>query len=59
MVRDNSTSEYMFLPLTTIRLHAEYMGLTAVETLLDKLTTERTLSKTVIIPTKLIERESC
>ncbi|MGL5346334.1 MAG: substrate-binding domain-containing protein [Peptostreptococcaceae bacterium] len=42
-----------------MRLHAEYMGLTAVETLLDKLTTERTLSKTVIIPTKLIERESC
>lgn len=56
---DISTSEYMFPPLTTIRLHADFMGVTAVETLLDRLVTERTLSKTVIIPTKLIIRESC
>ncbi|MGL6108329.1 LacI family DNA-binding transcriptional regulator [Romboutsia sp.] len=56
---DISTSEYMFPPLTTIRLHSEFMGITAVETLLERLITERELSKTVIIPTKLITRESC
>ncbi|MGL5312664.1 MAG: LacI family DNA-binding transcriptional regulator [Peptostreptococcaceae bacterium] len=56
---DISTSEYMFPPLTTIRLHSDFMGITAVETLLERLISERNLSKTVIIPTKLIIRESC
>ncbi len=56
---DISTSAYMYPPLTTIRLHTDYMGITAVDTLIDKLTTERELCKTIIIPTKLIKRESC
>lgn len=56
---DISTSAYMSPPLTTIRLHSEFMGESSVDLLLDRLLSERELSKTIMIPTKLIKRESC
>lgn len=56
---DISISEYMYPPLTTIRLHSDFMGITAVETILERLSSDRNLFKTIVIPTKLIKRESC
>jgi len=55
---DVATAKYMMPPLTTVKLYTEIMGETAVDLLLDRLTTKREVSKKIIIDTKLIVRES-
>ncbi|MDF2614713.1 MAG: transcriptional regulator, LacI family [Clostridia bacterium] len=56
---DIYTSQFLTPSLTTIKVYTDFMGETAVETLIERLKTERKLSKKILIPTKLILRESC
>lgn len=54
---DNEFSSFTYPPLTTIKVHIEFMSRTAVELLLEQFE-GRTLMKTVITPTELILRKS-
>ncbi|MDO7905707.1 substrate-binding domain-containing protein [Paenibacillus sp. JX-17] len=56
---DIAMSEFMQPPLTTVKVHMEYMGETAVELIADRLNSKRDIAKKVVLPTKLIVRESC
>lgn len=55
---DIPTSKYTVPPLTSIRVHKEFMGETAVELLLERIVKKRTIAKKVIVPTALQVRES-
>ncbi|WP_051317985.1 LacI family DNA-binding transcriptional regulator [Cohnella thermotolerans] len=55
---DIAISEFMQPPLTTVKVHMEFMGETAVELLADRLSTRREIAKKVVLPTKLTIRES-
>ncbi|QPA32931.1 LacI family DNA-binding transcriptional regulator [Thermaerobacillus caldiproteolyticus] len=55
---DIPTSKFMQPSLTTVKVYTEFMGETAVELLVERLTTKRHISKKVVVPTKLIIRES-
>lgn len=54
---DLPTSEFTIPPLTTIKVYTEFMGESAIDLILEK-TRDRLLPKKVIIPTKLVIRES-
>jgi len=56
---DIYTAKFLTPSLTTIKVYTEFMGETAVETLIERLNTERKISKKILIPTKLVIRESC
>ena len=56
---DNITSQFIVPALTTVKIHMEFMGETAVNLMIEKLKDGRTISKKVVIPTKLIKRDSC
>ncbi|WP_160679523.1 LacI family DNA-binding transcriptional regulator [Clostridium sp. C8-1-8] len=56
---DISTAQYITPSLTTVKAYTEFMGEVAVELLIERLGKDREISKKVIIPTKLIVRESC
>lgn len=58
-VNDISTAQFMIPPLTTIKIYTEFMGESAVELLLEKIKSERKISKKITVPTELIIRESC
>lgn len=55
---DIHTSKYLIPPLSTVRVHTEFMGATAVGLLLERIKENREIPKKVIIPTELIIRES-
>ncbi len=55
---DISTSKFTVPPLTSIRVHKEFMGETAVELLRERIVKKRIIAKKVIIPTELRIRES-
>ncbi|WP_374718460.1 transcriptional regulator EbgR [Parageobacillus toebii] len=55
---DIPTAKFIHPPLTTVKVYTEFMGETAVELLVERLTTKRTICKKVVVPTKLIVRES-
>ncbi|GAB6108538.1 LacI family DNA-binding transcriptional regulator [Fusibacter bizertensis] len=55
---DIPTSKYTVPPLTSIRVHKEFMGETAVELLLERIIKKRVIAKKVIVPTALQIRES-
>ncbi|WP_026581455.1 LacI family DNA-binding transcriptional regulator [Bacillus sp. J33] len=55
---DVASAQYMVPPLTTIKLYTEIMGETAVDLLLEKISSRREVCKKVTIHTKLIVRES-
>lgn len=55
---DISLARYMIPPLTTIRLLTSNMGSEAINLLEERLNTQRTISKKVILSTQLIKRES-
>ncbi len=57
-INDIPTAKYMSPSLSTVRIHKEFMGETAVELLLERLVKKRTISKKVVVPTCLIERDS-
>lgn len=55
---DIAISAFLQPPLTTVKVHMEYMGETAVELLADRLASKREIAKKIVLPTKLQERES-
>jgi len=55
---DIHTSKYLIPPLSTVRVHTEFMGATAVVLMLERIRENREIPKKVIIPTELIIRES-
>lgn len=55
---DIPTSKYTVPPLTSIRVHKEFMGETAVELLLERIIKKREIAKKVVVPTELQLRES-
>jgi len=56
---DIPTAEYLMPPLSTVRVHTEFMGRTAVGLLLERVINQRAIPKKIVIPTQLIIRESC
>jgi len=56
---DNITAQFIVPALTTVKIHMEFMGETAVGLIIEKLKDERDIAKKVVIPTKLIIRDSC
>ncbi|MEH7225081.1 LacI family DNA-binding transcriptional regulator [Bacillus sp. JJ1566] len=56
-VNDISVSKYVFPPLSTIKVHTEVMGETAVDTILERIT-GRQIAKKIFITTKLVIRET-
>lgn len=55
---DIPTSSYTIPPLSTLRVHKEFMGQTALDLLLERIEGYRTIPKKVIIPTELVIRKS-
>lgn len=55
---DIATSAFLQPSLTTMKVHMEYMGETAVELLLERMMMKRTIAKKVVLATQLVERES-
>lgn len=55
---DIPTAKYIIPPLSTIRVYTEFMGDTAVETIIERINTRRNIPKKITIPSKLIIRES-
>lgn len=56
---DLATSKYLTPPLTTINVHLEFMAITAIDLLKERINKNRTIAKKVIIPSELIIRKSC
>ena len=56
---DIYTSQFLTPSLTTVKVYTDCMGETAVETLLEKIKSKREIPRKILIPTKLIIRESC
>ncbi|OXM83439.1 LacI family DNA-binding transcriptional regulator [Paenibacillus rigui] len=56
---DIAISAFLQPPLTTVKVHVEFMGETAVDLLTERMTTKREIPKKVVLPTKLIVRDSC
>lgn len=56
---DIYTSQFLIPSLTTVKVYTDFMGETAVELLAEKIRTKRNIHKKILIPTKLIIRESC
>lgn len=55
---DIEMSKYLQPSLTTVQVHTEFMGESALDLLLDQISTKRQIAKKIVIPTKLLIRES-
>ena len=56
---DIITAQYLNPSLTTVKVFTDFMGESAFDLLLEKIKDERTLSKKIVLPVKLIIRDSC
>lgn len=56
---DLVTSKFLIPPLTTIRVHLNFMALTAIDLLKERIYQERVIPKKVLVPSELIIRKSC
>ncbi|TQR43895.1 LacI family DNA-binding transcriptional regulator [Paenibacillus popilliae] len=56
---DIAVAQFMTPALTTVRLHSDCIGDTALELMMERLEKQRIIGKKVMIPTELIVRESC
>ncbi len=56
---DIATAQYLSPSLTTIKIFTEYMGEVALDTIMERIKEERNLSKKIVLPVKLIIRDSC
>ena len=56
---DIATAQYLSPSLTTVKIFTDYMGEIALETLMERIREERHLSKKIVLPVKLIIRDSC
>ncbi|WP_455662484.1 LacI family DNA-binding transcriptional regulator [Pradoshia sp.] len=57
-LNDTSIAKFVYPALSTIKVHTELMGETAVSLLLERMTDDRSVPKKVVIPTELIIRDS-
>ncbi|WP_442345770.1 substrate-binding domain-containing protein [Geobacillus thermopakistaniensis] len=55
---DIPTAAFLHPPLSTVKVYTEFMGETAVELLIERLTTKRAICKKVVVPTELVIRSS-
>ena len=55
---DIPTSNYTIPPLSTLRVHKEFMGETSLQLMLERLEQQRLVAKKVVVPTELVLRES-
>jgi LacI family transcriptional regulator len=56
---DIATAQYLSPSLTTVKVFTDFMGETALEVLMERIKGERSLSKKIVLPVKLIIRDSC
>lgn len=54
-----SLAQFTIPALTTIDLNTNHIGTTAMETLMERIKSDREIGKKIFIPTELIKRESC
>lgn len=57
-LNDTSIAKFVYPALSTIKVHTEMMGETAVSLLLERMKDDRSVPKKVVIPTELIIRDS-
>ncbi len=55
---DIQAAAYLIPPLTTVRVHTEFMGKTALGMLLERVKEQRHIPKKIIVPTELVVRKS-
>jgi LacI family transcriptional regulator len=56
---DIATAQYLSPSLTTVKVFTDFMGETALDTLMERIKNDRVLSKKIVLPVKLIIRDSC
>ncbi len=56
---DLATSKYLIPPLTTVRVHLNFMAVTAIDLIKERIVKERILPKKVLVPSELVIRKSC
>lgn len=56
---DIATTQYLTPALTTIKVYTEFMGETALSTIMERIKGERNFSKKIVLPVKLVVRDSC
>jgi LacI family transcriptional regulator len=56
---DIETAQFMQPSMTTVKVYTEFMGDCAVDLLLESFNGGRSINKKVLVPTKLIIRDSC
>ncbi|MGG5461904.1 substrate-binding domain-containing protein [Clostridium sp. B9] len=56
---DICTAKFLTPSLTTIRVYTDYMANIAVETLLERMKSERDMSRKIVLPVQLVVRDSC
>jgi LacI family transcriptional regulator len=56
---DLPTSKYLIPPLTSIRVHLNFMAVTAIELFKERIEKGRMIAKKVLIPSELVVRKSC
>ena len=56
---DIATAQYLSPSLTTVKVFTDFMGETALEVLMERIIGERSLSKKIVLPVKLVIRDSC
>lgn len=57
-INDIPTAKFVYPPLTTVRIHSEYMGVMAVRILFDRIVNQRDIPIKTLVSVQLIERES-
>ncbi len=56
---DIPSARYMTPALSTVRVYTTFMGECAVDLLLERIKNQREIPKQIVVPTKLLIRESC
>lgn len=56
---DIVTAKFLTPALTTVKVYTDFMGETAVNTLIERINNNREISKKIVLPVKLIKRDSC
>jgi len=56
---DLVTSKFLIPPLTTVRVHLNFMALTAIDLLKERIYQDRVIAKKVLVPSELVIRKSC
>lgn len=57
-INDIPTAKFAFPPLTTVRIHSEFMGIMAVRMVFDKIHNQRDIPIKTMVSMEIVERES-